>query len=52
MDEIMQFIQVHWMEWFLTAFSFALTVLYRGCLLYTSYASDDSNWVEISVVAG
>ena len=30
MDEIMQFIQTHWMEWFLTAFSFALTVWYRG----------------------
>ena len=30
MDEIMQFMQTHWMEWFLTAFYFAHTVLYRG----------------------
>lgn len=30
MDEITQFIQSHWMEWFLTAFSFALTASYRG----------------------
>lgn len=27
---IMQFIQLHWMEWLLAAFSFILTALYRN----------------------